>query len=71
MLIAEKVSKISGLRWFLVFEDLYNGEGSLQANKTSKRTLEFKLKTERNFKVTANFFNFLTFRKKKKVAINQ
>ena len=33
MLIVEKVS----LRWFLVFEDLYNGEGSLQANKASKK----------------------------------
>ena len=30
------VSKFSGLRWFFLFEDLYNGEGSLQANKTSK-----------------------------------
>ena len=33
------VSKFSGLRWFLLFEDLCNGEGSLQANKTSKKTL--------------------------------
>ena len=38
MPIAEKMPpKFSGLRWFLVFEDLYNGEGSLQANKTSKK----------------------------------
>ena len=45
MLIAEKVSKFSGLRWFLLFEDLYNGEGSLQANKTSKKqNLNLKLK---------------------------
>ena len=29
--------KFSGLRWFLLFEDLYNGEGSLQENKTSKK----------------------------------
>ena len=44
MLIAEKVSKFSGLRWFLLFEDLYNGEGSLQANKTSKKqNLNLKL----------------------------
>ena len=38
MLIAENsVSKSSGLRWFLLFENLYIGEGSLQANKTSKK----------------------------------
>ena len=38
-------------QWFLLFEDLYNGEGSLQANKTSKKQ---------------NFFNFLSFKKEKK-----
>ena len=66
------VSKFSGLRWFLLFEDLYNEEGSLQANKISKKTLEFKLKTVRNFKATANFFNFLSFKteKNRKAAIN-
>ena len=64
MLIAG-VSKFSGFRWFLVFEDLYNREVSLQANKTSKKT-EFKLKTVSNFKATANFFNFLSFKKKKR-----
>ena len=31
------VSKLSGLRWFLLLEDLHNEEGSLQANKTSKK----------------------------------
>ena len=31
------VSKFSGSKWFLVFEDLYSREGSLQANKTSKK----------------------------------
>ena len=30
------VSKFSSLMWFFLFEDLYNGEGSLQANKTRK-----------------------------------
>ena len=30
--------------WFLLFEDLYNGQGSLQANKTSKKTLNLDLK---------------------------
>ena len=31
-------------QWFLLFEDLYNGEGSLQANKTSKKqNLNLKL----------------------------
>ena len=39
----KNVSKFSGLRWFLVFEDSYKWEGSLEANKTS-RTLELKLK---------------------------
>ena len=29
----KSVPKFSGLRWFLFFKDLYNGEGSLQANK--------------------------------------
>ena len=43
----KSVSKFSGLRWFLLFEDLFSREGSLQASKTSKRTLEFKLKTVR------------------------
>ena len=33
----KNVSKLSGLRWFLLLEDLYNGEGSLKANKTSKK----------------------------------
>ena len=43
----KSVSTFSGLRWFLLFEDLYNGEGSLQTNKTAKKTLKFKHKTER------------------------
>ena len=38
--------------------------GSLQAYKTSKKTLEFKLKSVSDFKATANFFNFLSFKKK-------
>ena len=33
MLIAESVSNFSGL-WFLLIKDLYNGEGSLKANKS-------------------------------------
>ena len=37
MLISESVSKFSGLKWFLVLEDLYNGEVSLKANKTNKK----------------------------------
>ena len=40
----KSVSKFSGLRWFLLFENLYIGEGSLQANKTGKKTLEFNFK---------------------------
>ena len=35
----KSVSKFSGLWWFLLFEDLYNGEGSLQANETNKKTM--------------------------------
>ena len=46
MLIAESVSEFSGLRSFLLFEDLCNREGSLEANKTRKRASEFKLKQE-------------------------
>ena len=44
----KSVSKFSGLGWFLVFEDLYNGEGSLQAKKTSKKrfNLNLNLKVE-------------------------
>ena len=37
----KSVPKISDLKWFLVFEGLYNGQGSLPGNKL----LEFKLKT--------------------------
>ena len=33
----KSVPKFPGLRWFLVFEDLYNWEGSLEPNKTSKK----------------------------------
>ena len=67
----KSISKFSGLRCFLLLEELYNREGSLQANKTSKKT-EFKYKTvskQRNFKATTNFFNFL-YLKKGKAAIN-
>ena len=38
------VSKLKGLRWFLVFEDLSNGEGPLQANKTRKKHQNLNLK---------------------------
>ena len=33
----QSVSKFADLRRFLVFEDLYIEDGSLQANKTSKK----------------------------------
>ena len=39
----KSVTKFSGLGWFLVFEDLYNGEGSLQAKKTSKKRFNLNL----------------------------
>ena len=35
----------------------------------SKKTLEFKLKTVSNFKATANFFNFLSFKKRTSLLI--
>ena len=38
------VIKFSGLSWFFLFEDLYNGEGSLQANKTSEKHYILNLK---------------------------
>ena len=69
------VFKFSGLSWFFLFEDLYNGEGSLQAKKNQRKTLQFKLKTVRKykyFKATANFLNFVSFKKiKRKAAVNQ
>ena len=40
----KSVSKFPGLRRFLVFEYLYNGEGSLEANKTSKIHSNLNLK---------------------------
>ena len=52
----KSVSKFSGLRWFLVVEDLQN----------EQKTSEMQLKTVSNFKATANFFNFLTLKKEKK-----
>ena len=36
--------KFPDLRWFLVSEDLYNVEGSLKANKTSKKYSNLNLK---------------------------
>ena len=49
-------SKFSGLRWFFLFEDLYNGQGSLQANKTSKKQkTEFKLKTDKELQSYSQF----------------
>ena len=48
----------------LVFEDLCNVEGSLQAKKKLKKTLEFKFKTVNDLKVSGNFFNFSSFKKK-------
>ena len=39
MLIAESVSNFSGL-WFLLIEDLYNGEGSLKANKSCNKSVK-------------------------------
>ena len=38
------VSKLTSLRWFLLFEDLQNGEGPLQANKTTKKHQNLNLK---------------------------
>ena len=73
MLIAEKVSLNSQvLRWFLLFEDLYNGEGSLQTNKTSKKE-NINLKqygNERTSKLQPiSFISYLS--KKRKATINQ
>ena len=47
----------------LVLEDLCSGEGSLQTKKL-KKTLEFRFKTVNDFKVSGNFLNFLSFKKK-------
>ena len=48
----------------LVLEDLCSGEGSLQTKKL-KKTLEFRFKTVNDFKVSGNFLNFLSFKKKR------
>ena len=38
------VSKLTGLRWFLLFEDLQNAVEHLQANKTRKKHQNLNLK---------------------------
>ena len=55
----KRVSKFTTLRWFLVFEDLCNGD-IFTSKQNQHKTLEFKLKTVSDFKATANFFNFLS-----------
>ena len=70
MLIAEKVSLNSqvyggsfSLKNYLMERDLY------KQIKLVKKQYLFKLKAvrkERNFKATANFFNYLSYKKKKR-----
>ena len=38
------VSKLTGLRWFLLFEDLQNAVGPVQANKTRRKHQNLNLK---------------------------
>ena len=38
------VSKLTGLRWLLLFEDLHHGEGPLQANGTRRKHQNLNLK---------------------------
>ena len=45
---------------------IYTRKRDLYKQIKLAKILEFKLKTERNFKATTNFFNFLSFKKKKK-----
>ena len=60
----KSVSKFSDLTWFLLFEDSYNKEGSLQANRTSKKHRQNKLKVK-----LETVIPYLP-KKKKKAAIN-
>ena len=59
---SKSVSKFSSLR-FIKWREIFR-------SKQNKKKTEFKLKTVSGFKATANFFNFLSF-KKRKAAINQ
>ena len=45
---------------------IYTRKRDLYKQIKLAKILEFKLKTERNFKATTNFFNFLSFKKKEK-----
>ena len=68
----KSVSTFSGVRWLLLFVDLYIGQGSLQANKTSK-TQNLNLKQDGN-KETSKLqpISLLSYLSKKiKAAINQ
>ena len=61
----KSVPKISDLKWFLVFEGLYNGQGSLPGNKL----LEFKLKTVTSKLQPISLVFYLT--EKRIAAVNQ
>ena len=68
----KSVSTFSGVRWLLLFVDLYIGQGSLQANKTSKKQ-NLNLKQDGN-KETSKLqpISLLSYLSKKiKAAINQ
>ena len=42
------VPKLTGLRWFFLFEDLQNGMAPLQANKTRKKHQNLNVKQQGN-----------------------
>ena len=68
----KRVSKFSGLRQFLVFEDLYNGERSLQANKTSKKHQNLNLKQQATSKLQPiSLISYLSKKKQKTKSCNK
>ena len=52
----KSVSKFSGLRWFLLFEDLYNGEGRTFSRKGMRAI--FQKKSKKMFKKEQNIWKF-------------
>ena len=67
----KSISKFSGLWWFLVSEDLYNGEGFLQANKTSQKQQNLNLKQQVTSKLQPISLISYPSRKERKKSCNK
>ena len=59
----KSIFKSSGLRWFLVFEDLCNREGSLQANKTSKKHFSYLSKKKESCNKSVKLYFYYSTQK--------